>query len=440
MMDDFEFEHSEHEAAWQSSNNRSGKPIRHKLSADGEVVPVSIENIEETTKSMPLKNAMFLRRLAQLDFGKLWLIQPDKRCFEIAGKNPGPNATLVLNNWRLPVKILAGGSIGAGESYMSGDWDSPDITALFQLITLNGNLGNDLSSPNWFMGMLARITHWYNENSLHGSRKNIARHYDLGNEFYSKWLDDSMTYSSGIFDNHALSLSASQKNKYRTLAKTMGIKPDDRVLEIGCGWGGFAQFAAKEIGCNVTGLTISQEQFDFARERVHKAGLSEKVDIKLQDYRHERGKYDRIASIEMFEAVGEKYWDMYFATLRECLRAKGTAGLQIITIDDKLFPKYSRRPDFIQRYIFPGGMLPSPQILEKLRTRSGMTLLGEKVFAQDYAKTLAEWRRRFSTKWHEIRPLGFDERFKRMWEFYLHYCEAGFKSEQIDVRQIIYRK
>ncbi|MCP4072777.1 MAG: class I SAM-dependent methyltransferase, partial [Hyphomicrobiales bacterium] len=362
------------------------------------------------------------------------------RCFEIAGKNPGPNATLVLNNWRLPVKILAGGSIGAGESYMSGDWDSPDITALFQLITLNGNLGNDLSSPNWFMGMLARITHWYNENSLHGSRKNIARHYDLGNEFYSKWLDDSMTYSSGIFDNHALSLSASQKNKYRTLAKTMGIKPDDRVLEIGCGWGGFAQFAAKEIGCNVTGLTISQEQFDFARERVHKAGLSEKVDIKLQDYRHERGKYDRIASIEMFEAVGEKYWDMYFATLRECLRAKGTAGLQIITIDDKLFPKYSRRPDFIQRYIFPGGMLPSPQILEKLRTRSGMTLLGEKVFAQDYAKTLAEWRRRFSTKWHEIRPLGFDERFKRMWEFYLHYCEAGFKSEQIDVRQIIYRK
>lgn len=401
---------------------------------------VTRDNIAELSQGMAYKNAMFLHNMLKLEFGTLLLREPDKRCFEFRGKKPGPDAELHLNNWHLPAKVFAGGSIGAGESYMSGDWDSPDITALIELFTVNENLGNQMSSPNRIWGLVSRFVHWYNKNTKRGSKKNIAAHYDLGNEFYSKWLDDSMTYSSGIFDESAVTLTASQNNKYSTLAKSMGITSNDHVLEIGCGWGGFAEFAAREIGCKVTGLTISKEQFDFANKRIQDAGLYDKVEFKLQDYRDETGKYDRIVSIEMFEAVGEKYWQTYFTTLRDCLRPMGTAGIQTITIANNSFPQYSRRPDFIQRYIFPGGMLPSPEILETLRTSSGMTLLGEKVFAQDYAKTLAEWRRRFSAKWTEIRPLGFDERFKRMWEFYLHYCEAGFKTEHIDVRQIIYRK
>ena len=404
------------------------------------VVTINDGNLPALTKTMPYKDAMFVRRLASLESGKLLLRQPDGQCYQFIGKNLGPQAELWLHNWQLPIKIFAGGSIGAGESYMNGDWDSPDITTLLELFAINDNLGNRMASPNWLRGMISRIDHWYNENSRRGSQKNIAAHYDLGNDFYAKWLDDSMTYSSGIFDGKSVSLSQSQKNKYQTLAKSMGITPGDKVLEIGCGWGGFAQYAAGEIGCHVTGLTISREQHEFASKRIYEAGLADKVEIRLQDYRDEKGNYDRIASIEMFEAVGEKYWQMYFATLRDCLRPLGTAGLQIITIADNSYSQYARRPDFIQRYIFPGGMLPSPQILDKLRSGSGMTLLGEKVFAQDYAKTLAEWRRRFSNKWNEIRPLGFDERFKRMWEFYLHYCEAGFRSEHIDVRQLIYRK
>ena len=401
---------------------------------------VSADNIETICRGMAIKNAMFVRSLAQLEKGRLTVRQPDNRQLEFVGSKPGPEAKLILHNWHLPTKIYTGGSVGAGESYMNYDWDSPDITALIELFTINENLGSRFATPNRFKGMVFRFIHWCNENTRTGSKNNIAAHYDLGNEFYSKWLDKSMTYSSAIFDKDNASLSASQNNKYHTLATAMGVKPDDHLLEIGCGWGGFAHFAAKEIGCKVTGLTISKEQYDFARKRMFEAGLGEKVDIKLQDYRDETGKYDRIASIEMFEAVGEKYWQMYFSKLNECLRPLGTAGLQIITIADKSFKQYSRRPDFIQRYIFPGGMLPSPQILDSLSSKSGMTLLGEKVFPQDYARTLAEWRKRFSAKWVEISPLGFDERFKRMWEFYLHYCEAGFKSEHIDVRQIIYQR
>ena len=407
---------------------------------NGVIEQVSADNIAIITKAMTFKNAQFVRSLSALEYGKLLLRQPGGRSLEFIGEKHGPEAELLLHNWQLPLKIFTAGSIGAGESYMNGDWDSPDTTALIELFATNSSIGSKLSSPNWLIGMISRMLHWFNENSRYGSKKNIAAHYDLGNEFYSKWLDETMTYSSGIFDGDCVSLRASQKNKYQTLANAMGITSDNHVLEIGCGWGGFAQYAASEIGCRVTGLTISKEQYEFARKRMFEAGLSHKVDIKLQDYRDEKGRYDRIASIEMFEAVGEKYWPMYFSTLGECLQPLGTAGLQIITIDDKAYSQYSRRPDFIQRYIFPGGMLPSPQILEKLSSRSGMTLLGQKVFPQDYARTLAEWRRRFVTRWVEIRPMGFDERFKRMWEFYLHYCEAGFKSEHIDVRQIIYRK
>jgi cyclopropane-fatty-acyl-phospholipid synthase len=286
---------------------------------------------------------------------------------------------------------------------------------------------------------LHRVQHWLNRNTRKGSRKNISAHYDLGNAFYKEWLDPTMTYSSALFSTGAHDLESAQTAKYRTLALDLGIGPKDHVLEIGCGWGGFAEFAARDIGCRVTGLTISREQHDFAVARMAKAGLSDKVEIKLQDYRDETGKYDRIASIEMFEAVGEEYWPVFFGKVKDCLKAGGTAGMQIITINESAYPTYRKRPDFIQRYVFPGGMLPTPAILKSLGAEQGLSYLRERVFAQDYARTLAEWRKRFWGSWEKINPLGFDDRFKKLWEFYLHYCEAGFRAEYIDVRQVIYK-
>ena len=249
-----------------------------------------------------------------------------------------------------------------------------------------------------------------------------------------------MTYSSALFSTGANDLQSAQMAKYRALAKDTGIGPDDHVLEIGCGWGGFAEFAAREIGCRVTGLTISQEQHAFASRRIAEAGLSEKVDIRFQDYRDETGQYDRIASIEMFEAVGEKYWPVFFGKVKDCLKAGGRAGLQAISIAEDSYEAYRRRPDFIQRYIFPGGMLPTVAIMEQLGRDAGLQLKDNFPFRLDYARTLAEWRQRFNAAWGAIAPLGFDERFRRMWEFYLHYCEAGFRAGNTDVHQLIYQK
>jgi cyclopropane-fatty-acyl-phospholipid synthase len=248
-----------------------------------------------------------------------------------------------------------------------------------------------------------------------------------------------MTYSSALFSTGAKDLESAQAAKYRALAGDLGVEAGDHVLEIGCGWGGFAEFAAREFGCRVTGLTISREQRDFAARRVQEAGLADRVEISLRDYRDEIGTYDKVASIEMFEAVGEKYWPVFFGKMKACLKAGGSAGLQIITINEKAFPFYRKRPDFIQRYVFPGGMLPTPGILKSLGAEQGLSFLRERVFPQDYARTLAEWRRRFLASWGSINPLGFDERFRKLWEFYLHYCEAGFRAEYIDVRQVIYK-
>ena len=304
---------------------------------------------------------------------------------------------------------------------------------------MNRGIYDDVASQNRFVNILESLRHWFRRNNRRGSKRNIAAHYDLGNEFYGKWLDPSMTYSSAIYMDGANSLERGQFDKYTSLAERMGITKNSHVLEIGCGWGGFAEFVGREIGARLTGLTISREQLKFARERIKKAGLDDRIEFKFQDYRDETGKYDQIASIEMFEAVGEKYWPVYFNKIRECLKPGGTAGLQIITIPDVHFEAYRNRPDFIQRYIFPGGMLPSPGALESVSLQQSLKLAGERIFPQDYARTLCEWRIRFQEKWSEIRDLGFDERFKRMWEFYLHYCEAGFRTEGIDVRQMFYR-
>ncbi|MEL6920116.1 MAG: cyclopropane-fatty-acyl-phospholipid synthase family protein [Pseudomonadota bacterium] len=397
-------------------------------------------NIGKQIRGVPLKAKVALRAALALPKGSLTIKMPDGRLVKIQGQAPGSDAVLILNNWNLPRKALTQATIGVGESYMDGDWTSPDVTKFLSLFLENEQWGSRLYTANRLMTVLGRLAHWLNRNTKSKAQKNIAAHYDLGNAFYAQWLDPSMTYSSAIYEDGANDLESAQAAKYRALANAVGIKKGDHVLEIGCGWGGFAEFAASEIGCKVTGLTISKEQLAFARERIKRAGLEDKVDLKFQDYRDERGTYDHIVSIEMFEAVGEEYWDTYYSQLKALLKPGGRAGLQIITMNDDTFDYYKLNPDFIQRYIFPGGMLPAPYKLEDLREKHGLKDAGMRAFPQDYARTLADWRVRFWRTWDDIKPLGFDERFKRMWEFYFHYCEAGFGTAFIDVRQIIYEK
>jgi len=414
--------------------------VNAKTREEAGFVRLSTENFSAMTKGLPAKAKLALSVGMKLPKGTLVVHTPEGPVLEVGGNAPGPHAEIVLKNWNLPRRAFAGATIGVAESYMDGDWESPDVTTFLELFVVNEDAGEQVAGgANWLLTALERLRHWMNDNTKSGSRRNISAHYDLGNKFYREWLDPSMTYSSALYSSGANDLESAQAAKYRALAKDTGIGPDDHVLEIGCGWGGFAEFAAREIGCKVTGLTISREQHDFAKERIQKAGLADKVEIKFQDYRDETGRYDRIASIEMFEAVGEKHWPTFFSKMKECLKAGGAAGLQIITIKDEAFDAYRARPDFIQRYVFPGGMLPSPERLRSLGDQFGLTYARERIFPQDYARTLAEWRTRFWDSWDKIKPLGFDERFRRLWEFYLHYCEAGFRAEYIDVRQVVYR-
>ncbi|MFN4274391.1 MAG: class I SAM-dependent methyltransferase [Aliihoeflea sp.] len=414
--------------------------VNVKTREEAGFVRLSTENFSAMTKGLPAKAKLALSVGMKLPKGTLVVHTPEGPVLEVGGNAPGPHAEIVLKNWNLPRRAFAGATIGVAESYMDGDWESPDVTTFLELFVVNEDAGEQVAGgANWLLTALERLRHWMNDNTKSGSRRNISAHYDLGNKFYREWLDPSMTYSSALYSSGANDLESAQAAKYRALAKDTGIGPDDHVLEIGCGWGGFAEFAAREIGCKVTGLTISREQHDFAKERIQKAGLADKVEIKFQDYRDETGRYDHIASIEMFEAVGEKHWPTFFSKMKECLKAGGAAGLQIITIKDEAFDAYRARPDFIQRYVFPGGMLPSPERLRSLGDQFGLTYARERVFPQDYARTLAEWRSRFWSSWDKIKPLGFDERFRRLWEFYLHYCEAGFRAEYIDVRQVVYR-
>lgn len=407
---------------------------------EAEVERLERPNIGRIAQGAPARVRMVLNALIDLPRGSLTITLPDNKRVLVGGNGPGPRADLVLHNWRMPGRAFMGGTIGLAESYIDGDWESPDVTTFLELFLVNEQAGEQLAGgASWLLSAFQRLRHWLNENTRSGSRRNISAHYDLGNRFYAAWLDPSMTYSSALFTTGANDLESAQQEKYRALARDAGIGPEHHVLEIGCGWGGFAEFAAREIGCRVTGLTISQEQFDFAQARIARAGLADKVELKLQDYRDETGSYDRVVSIEMFEAVGERFWNTYFDKVRASLRPGGMAGLQIITINEKSFPAYRAQPDFIQRYVFPGGMLPTPAILRELGARCGLSLAAERVFAQDYARTLAEWRQRFWQAWDRIAGMGFDTRFRRLWEFYLHYCEAGFRNEYIDVRQVVFR-
>jgi cyclopropane-fatty-acyl-phospholipid synthase len=376
---------------------------------------------------------------AHLERGRLDVTMPDGEVFQFAGPLPGPHATMLIRDFAF-ARSMAGGDIGIAESYLRGEWESPDLTRFLELFCVNQPMITRLLEGRPVVRLLQMLRHWTRPNTKRGSQHNIHAHYDLGNAFYSHWLDSTMTYSSALDLASDGQLEAGQSRKYAALADALALAPGQHVLEIGCGWGGFARYAATERHCKVTALTISREQYDFVQARIAHEGLGDRIEARYQDYRDERGLYDRIVSIEMFEAVGESWWPTYFRQLRERLTDGGRAGLQVITIDEQLFPRYRRELDFIRRYIFPGGMLPTGNILEKLGSAEGLRLSADRAFGADYALTLAAWRSRFRASWPAITTLGFDERFRRLWEYYLSYCEAGFRAGTIDVRQVIFAK
>lgn len=403
-------------------------------------VVLTEQNFASATRAVPRASREVLRFVLGLSVGSVRITLPDGRIFAVETGKAGPQAEMRIHQWRFARRVMFAGDVGLGDSYGDGDWDSPDVTEVVKLFAINEDLTANFLARSPVARLAFQLRHFLNRNTKSGSQRNISAHYDLGNAFYSEWLDRSMTYSSAIFEAGDNDLSSAQARKYRALADSMGVKPDDHVLEIGCGWGGFAEFLAKERGAKVTALTISREQFDFATRRMQEAGLNDRVTIRFQDYRDERGLYDRIGSIEMFEAVGESYWGTYFATLRDRLKSGGTAGLQIITVADRFFEDYRRNIDFIRRFIFPGGMLPSPAKLAELSRAYGLIESSNRSIRHDYAETLRQWRSSFDAAWPRLQPMGFDERFRRLWRYYLSYCEGGFDAGSIDVHQLVYRK
>ena len=369
--------------------------------------------------------------------GTLTLTLPDGSSRTFGGETPGPDAEIVVHSWRTLSRFLLGGGLGFSQAYIDGDWDSPAPNKIVEVTALNRHAMEDSLTGNPLVRAWNDLRNLIRANTRSGSRRNIAYHYDLGNEFYAAWLDETMTYSSALFTAPDQALAEAQRAKYRSLLDLMDVKPGDHVLEIGCGWGGFADLAAKERGARVTGITLSQEQYDYASRRIHRAGLADQVDFALRDYRDVAERFDHVASIEMFEAVGERYWPAYFDKVHDVLKPGGRAGLQIISIEDALFDEYRRGVDFIQAYIFPGGMLPSPAALRAQTDRAGLVWQDCVSFARSYADTLAEWRRRFQAAFDQGRlPTGFDDTFRRIWTYYLSYCEGGFRGGSIDVHQI----
>ncbi len=365
----------------------------------------------------------------------------DGRAIICDSGNPGPNATIRLQNRKAIQRIAENGYIGLAEGYLAEDWSTPSLAEVFDFGVANmDQLDRDLIST-WVGRIVNSTRHFLNRNTKRGSRRNIAQHYDLGNEFFSKWLDPSMTYSAADFlDAENIPLFVAQENKYRRIVDRLGVKAGDHILEIGCGWGGFAEFAATQAGAKVTAVTISKEQHHFAQSRIEGGGLAGQVSVELKDYRDIVGTYDHVVSIEMLEAVGEAYWPDYFETLSRCLRSGAGAVVQVITVPDSKFDYYRRNVDFIQKYIFPGGMLPCPGAMSDVANTAGLTVEDVHMFGSDYARTLDLWRDAFEEKWPVIKAMGFDDYFKRMWEYYLQYTAAGFRSGATDVGQFLFRK
>lgn len=376
------------------------------------------------------------KALQDLEAGRLDFRMPDGRLYRCMGDKDGPHGVVEVKNPAMFGRLLCRGGLGFFESYVDGWWDTPDLQALLDVILRNNDHLRERFRGNRLASALENVQHWLRSNTRRQAKKNIARHYDLGNEFYRRWLDETMTYSSAYFETGAETLAEAQTRKYALICDRIGVAEGHDILEIGCGWGGFAEYAAKERGARVTALTISREQHDYAAKRIFDAGLGDRVTVALRDYRDEAGRYDGVASIEMFEAVGEKYWPVYFDTLRERLAPGRQATLQIITVADKLFDSYRRRVDFIQKYIFPGGLLPSPGALQAQIERAGLVTVDAATFGQSYSETLRRWFERFNEEWDEIARLGFDEKFRRIWNFYLASCAACFRYETTDVAHV----
>ncbi|GHC10965.1 cyclopropane-fatty-acyl-phospholipid synthase [Gemmobacter nanjingensis] len=390
----------------------------------------------EGQPDLPRYFGQVMKVLEKLRVGRMEFVLPDGRRFRAEGAAPGPVAEVQVKNPDVFARLIREGDLGFCDAYLDGDWDTPDLQAFMDLVQAPPNNGVNDGFPG--MGLVRsyeRMRHWLRGNSKRQAKRNIAYHYDLGNDFYRLWLDDTMTYSSALFRSGQESLEAAQEAKYASMLQQMGARRGDHLLEIGCGWGGFAEHAAR-AGMGLTCLTISKEQHDFAQARIARAGLSDRVEIRLQDYRDERGQYDGIASIEMFEAVGEKYWPVYFGAVRDRLKPGRNATLQIITVPDARFAAYRKTVDFIQKYIFPGGMLPSPAALAQEVAAAGLALKGHIEFGESYSQTLRRWHDTFNAHWPEVRALGFDDRFRRMWNFYLTSCAGAFHGGNCDVTQI----
>ncbi|MGA0561362.1 class I SAM-dependent methyltransferase [Ancylobacter sp. VNQ12] len=388
-------------------------------------------------------SAVLHRVLSNLATGRIVVDLPGGGRIERNGATPGPEARLSLRRWSAVRRLVTGGDIGFAEGYMAGDWSSPDLAALVALVAANGAVIEAKIAGLAPLRLINRLYHFARRNSRAGSRRNIAFHYDLGNAFYRLWLDPSMTYSSALYArpdaDDEETLEQAQAAKLARITHLLQLAGGEHVLEIGSGWGALAARLAAS-GARVTGLTLSHEQLAHARTLMEEIGHEEAVELRLQDYRDVEGQYDRIVSIEMLEAVGVAYWPVYFQTLRERLVAGGTAVLQVITIADERFEGYRTQPDFIQRYIFPGGMLPTKSIVAEEAARAGLSLEQREDFGTSYARTLAEWRRRFLAAGPELERLGFDPRFRRLWDYYLAYCEGGFRAGAIDVSLFVLRR
>jgi cyclopropane-fatty-acyl-phospholipid synthase len=379
-----------------------------------------------------------LRLAEMITVGQITLIMPDGQTYRVF-RTETPAATMHILEPRAVTRLATGGSLGLAEAYIDGLWDSPDVRGVMQLAGANDAEWEQMLLGRPWIRAISRLLHHLRPNTRRGARRNITDHYDLGNGFYSAWLDPGMTYSAALFEEPGEDLRAAQERKLHRLCQVLKLAPGMRVLEIGCGWGSFAEIAARDYGASVVAITLSERQREYAQARIAAAGLGDRVEIRLQDYRDTDQQFDRVASIEMFEAVGEKFWPAYFKVVRDRLKAGGLAGLQVITIADRLFPDYRSKADFIQRHIFPGGMLPSPTRLREEVARAGLKWLADHWFGQDYAETLLRWQTAFQSRWPTIMrgPGGFDTRFKRVWEYYLAYCETGFRTGWTDVGQFV---
>ena len=390
---------------------------------------------------VPASARTVLQLLQRLRHGSLTLHFPDGQMQRFGGEAL-PHATLHLNNWNVFSAALKSGDIGFAESFIAGDWTTPDLTALLRVLVQNRTEVEQVIFGSWWGQLAYRLKHWLNRNTRANSQKNIHAHYDLGNAFYTRWLDPSMNYSSALFaGNLQQSLQQAQTAKVRRVLEQVRVRPGDRVLEIGCGWGALAEMATASFGAHLTGVTLSTEQLAFAKERMQRLGVAGRADLRLQDYRDiDDAPFDAICSVEMIEAVGKDYWPTYFASLAKLLKPGGRACIQSIVIDDALFARYVNSTDFIQQYIFPGGCLPCPSAFRAQAAAVGLQVEEEHAFGLDYAETLKRWREAFLAQRTEVLALGFETRFMHIWEFYLCYCEAAFMEKNIDVVQYTLRK